>query len=495
MDGITPVAAGIKAPDFDPLATLGKVQAVQGGMLQNRLLGLNLQGKQALGEIIGQNTDPTTGETNWQGVSGAASQNPQAAILLPEIQKQVLDRQLTNVQLQREQLGLTGDQWKVTGAAAMELLGRRDKDGNPAALSPDDVMSTLVQDANFRGLAGDQNFITRLASFAQSIQGKDPDQVRQALKGIALMANPTAETVGILNGAPSTVTNGSQTIGQQVSPLTGETTKNFVVNQGRTPSEKASLVQVWNPQTHQYEYKPSGSVIGDMAPGAIPGNTGSGAKPPTTVAAAPALGETATAESNVQQAQQLQQRAAMVPDRKAALANLVNTVDQFATGPASGQIGKLKALAAQFGIAPTSINASAAARDEFNKLASQVALQQFGALGGTGSNQQLDTSLHANPNEVMTNMGIKNVVALLQGNEDAIGAQFQAWKKFSAVHGDASYGDFLAGWNRYYDPRVFQAQHMDKASRDAMLRKMSPDERKTYNRDLSVAQQAGWLGQ
>lgn len=488
------VAAKVKAPEFDPLGTMGKLQTVQSGMLNNQLLGLQVGGKQALGQIIGQNTDPGTGETDWGKVSAAASQDPRAAILLPEIQKATLDRQLTQVQLQREQLGLSGDQWGKVGASAIELLGRKGADGQPVKLTREDVSKAMAQDLIGSGMFHDENSVKRLTGFLTSLPN-DPAGIAQALKGIAIMSSPTPDRVALINGSQETVNTGSQQVQQQRSALTGEVTPNAVFDNTRGPDAKAGLVQKWNPQTHQMDLVPSGEVVGDMAPGAVPGQPSTGAKPIQPVAAAPALGETATAEAGVQQAQALQQRAAIVPTRKAALKNMVDSLDSFTPGPKADLTYQVKALATQFGKPSPSVAKGVAAQEEFNKLAAQIALDQWGSLGGSGSNEQLATAMKANPGATLSKMGIKNVAALLQGNEDAIGAQFSAWKKYSATHGPGSYGDFLEGWNRYYDPRVYQAQHMDAGSRKAMVAKMSPAERKTFDRDQSIAQQAGWLGQ
>jgi hypothetical protein len=196
----------------------------------------------------------------------------------------------------------------------------------------------------------------------------------------------------------------------------------------------------------------------------------------------------------VEQAVSLQKRAAIVPQRKAALSNLKLTLQDFTPGPHADLWGRLKGLASQYGVSTQSVDNSKAAQDEFNKLAAQIALDQWGTLGGSGSNEQLATAMRANPHETMSKLGIKNVVALLQGNEDAISAQYTAWQKWKSTHGPASYDSFQEGWNAHYDPRVFQAEHMDAASRKKMEAAMDKGELAKYRQDQADARKWGWIG-
>src|ERR1700756_2016573 len=509
MDAITPVAAQVKAPDFDPLATVGKLQGVQQGILNNRLLGLQVAGKQALGQIIGANTDPQTGEGDWGKAGADASSRPEAAILMPEIQKAAIDRQISQQQLAGTTLDTQAKRAGLIANTAGSLLSTPE-----GKLTPDMVMGALSDRLVGSGIFSDKASLTQLASLSQQIQGMTDQQLRQIIQQYGQAADMTTARIATQfaqqNGGLTPDQYNTQTA-LPVQDAKGnwiptqrrlgdvvqleKTGGPIVTGPGTTPegvplaSAGNPVYTRTNPTTLQPEAVTQGAAAHAAATGAAPVGIVTGPRVGAQGAAA------ATAQSNPQQAQALQQRAAIVPTRKAALSNLLNTVDQFSTGPAAGKIGQLQSLAAQFGIAPTSINASAGARDEFNKLASRIAPDQGGALGGTGSNEQLGASVKSNPNEAMTKMGIKNVVPLLLGNEDAIGTQAQAWNKYKAVHGADSYGDFLNGWNKYYDPRVFQADHMTPAARNAMLSKMSKSERATFDRDSSVMHQLAGLGQ
>lgn len=478
------IATKAVPPTFDGVKTVTGLQALQQGMLQNRLLGQQVQGREALGRAVTAATDATTGTTDWKRALAGLAGDPHGAFQVPELAGQVLDREQKQTTLDSSQLELSAARWKRVGDVSGTLLAEREP------LTREGVIKTLSDQLVSSGMFSDEHSVGMLTNFVQNLP-KDDAGIRTALKNAYLTSNMTAERIATLMGTPASVDNGSEIIQQQQSPLTGETKVNAVIDKTRSPSEKAAMVQTWDPATKSYVLKPSGAIVGDMAPGAVPGQ---GAQP-QSVQSAPALGEPETASANVQQAQVLQQRAAIVPQRRAALKNMVDAVADFTPGPKADLTYAVGALATMAGKAAPSTVRGVAAQEEFNKLAAQVALDQWGALGGSGSNEQLATAMKANPNTALSRMGIKNVAALLQGNEDAIGAQFDAWKKYSAVHGASSYGDFLQGWNRYYDPRVFQAQHMDPGSLKSMLAKMSPEERKTFNRDQGIAKQAGWLGQ
>jgi uncharacterized protein YifE (UPF0438 family) len=99
--------------------------------------------------------------------------------------------------------------------------------------------------------------------------------------------------------------------------------------------------------------------------------------------------------------------------------------------------------------------------------------------------------MKANPHEAMSKMGMKNVMALLQGNEEAISAQSSAWNRYQSKHKDdpLAYQHFQEGWNRYYDPRAFQADFMKAADLKAMEAKMSKDELAKFQQARAFATQ------
>lgn len=470
------IASKIVPPTpINPLELIGKVQSVQGQQLQNRILGQNVaqtiaQRKAAQGAI-----DTTTGTfdpnrymANLAGDENGSGVAPEAAIQAQQQRQAQLQAQIASQNLTQEQLKTSAVENANAVQIGQSIQGSKDYSKAGISNMLDTAAPTLFKSSHA---------LQQLEAF-KGLLTDDPAANAALVQKFVLQHGEVVKALGAI----SDVDAGGTKLQRRINPGTAEQEITSGITMGRGPESKASLVDVYDPVTKTTKKVPSGEIIGDSAPAAMHPQTG------------PALGEAEAAGGNVQQALALQNRASIVPQRRAALANIVNTLDKFNTGPKAAAIGTLKGLASQFGISTKGIDESKAAQDEFNKLASQIALDQWGALGGTGSNHQLETTMHANPNEVMSKMGIKNVAALLQGNEDAIGAQYDAWQKFKAVHGPASYDQFQLGWNKYYDPRVFQAEHMAPKDRATMLASMTPEERKTFTRDQNIAQQAGWLG-
>lgn len=477
------VAAQVQAPKaVDPIGLIGGLQKIQGGALSNKLLGQQIQGKIALGHAVTAATDPETGRTDWDKAAGMLAQDPDGAFQVPEFTAQAQARRLSDLQLSQEQVKTTLSKLGPASDLALSLIAQQDK----TPLSRENVIGAIKSNLVDTGLFNlkDPHDVQALTGIAGQITD-DPKANAQVLQRLWYQLHSTTEGLNTIKGAPQMTDVGPAVVPTRVSPATGELTTGTPIEKSRSPSETNAMVSVYDPATKSMVLKRAGDVAGD-APSAA------GTKAP--VQAGPGLGEPAAAQTNVEQAGLLQKRAAIVPQRRAALHELVGTLDSFTPGPKANLTGTINGLAAQFGVPVSGATTGRAAQDTFNKLAAQIALDQWGSLGGTGSNAQLDTAVHANPNETMSKMGIRNVAALLQGNEDAIDAQYSAWQKYKAVHGVASYDKFQEGWNRFYDPRVFQAQHMTAAARKEMLGAMTPAERKTFAHDENIFQQLGALG-
>jgi hypothetical protein len=134
--------------------------------------------------------------------------------------------------------------------------------------------------------------------------------------------------------------------------------------------------------------------------------------------------------------------------------------------------------------------------EEAGKLAYQIAQRQFQQLGGTGTDSKLDSAMHTSPSEFLSKYGNKRIVPILQGNNDAIRAQqeaYQTWRT-DLHHQPQEYTDFIKQWNQHYDPRVFQAAYMTPAQVAEMKGGMSKSELANFNAFSAFAQKQGWLG-
>lgn len=194
--------------------------------------------------------------------------------------------------------------------------------------------------------------------------------------------------------------------------------------------------------------------------------TAPGATP--TPAAGPSLasgtGLQAAAQANVQAAQGFEARAADVPTRKANLANLRQLAGEFSAGPQSGFWKNVGAIAAEYGLPVPDANLASdptAAQEEFDKLSTAVLAAQRQTMGLPVTDQSVSITTGATPNEAMTPKGIERVLGVMEGNEDYINAERQAWQTWKDQgHGYETWAQFQPQWNRMFDPRVFQAQYM-----------------------------------
>lgn len=496
MAGIdaTIISNGLKPQQPRGLETVGRLQTIQQGVLQNRLLGQEVGGKEALGRAVTANTDKETGETDWDKAAADLSQDPQGAFKIPEFAASVLERKAKEIANETAKAGLTKAQletsqakFKAVGDWAAMVAAAGSKD--PAALTPQSIIGsakTNLLDAGFINAADESEREQLLAVMSQF--GTDPKQNAEILKRVFLQSNATTEGINLALGAATQVDRGPEIVTQRTAPLTGETEVLSTMQKGRTPSETAALVQRYNPATKQMEMVPSGQIIGDMP----------GSAPPIAVASAPPLGvaegASASAAGSVKQAQDLSVAADAVPAQQAALKNIRDVVDSFKPGAKTNWIYAAKALATQMGIAPPQMKDEVAAQEEFNKLATQFINQQVGALGGTGTDSKLESATKGTPNEFMSKEGIKNVTSLMMGLNDATLAKNTAWQKWlSSGNGPESYGKFASQFNAIYNPRVFQSVYMDDKQKALMLGNMTAKERTQFQKDWATAKAAGWI--
>jgi hypothetical protein len=137
---------------------------------------------------------------------------------------------------------------------------------------------------------------------------------------------------------------------------------------------------------------------------------------------------------------------------------------------------------------------SIAGQEQFNKQAVMVAQQQFQALGGTGTNDQLGSAMKTSPNAALSEMGNRGIIQLLKGNEDAIDAKNQAWQKWKQQHGADTYDTFSTKFNQVYNPLVFQVQYMGPDEIANLQKKLSPKDAQKFAQSYAVAKAQGWIG-
>ncbi len=214
---------------------------------------------------------------------------------------------------------------------------------------------------------------------------------------------------------------------------------------------------------------------------------------PGVVAAAESTGKSSADLGN-----QLVAAANQVPVTESILQNLDRTLKDFTPGPGADwtRVGKAfvnrtlpESLQKKIGFDPKSI----ASQEEFNKLAYNLAQDQFQALGGTGTDAKLNSTMSTSPSELLSKEGNRGVVQLLRGNADALKAKSKAWNNWKKQYGENTFSDFSQDFNENFNPRVFQIKYVPKNERNSWYQSMSPEDRRKFEAAAVHAKDKGWL--
>ena len=282
---------------------------------------------------------------------------------------------------------------------------------------------------------------------------------------------------------------------------------------------------VQNPVTNTYE--PAGGPTSGFVPNAALANTpvyhrynqetqqdeivtaGAAAANPANPKGIPAgapIGTEAGVTGNIQQGLGIQggiiNAALDSQNRRAALGTVIGLSKNLSTGPNADFWKGLGEWASEYGLDLKGLGINeapgvTAAREALDKLGWQVAQRQFQVLGGTGSNQQLQSAVSTSPHSSLSAEGIQNIAGFLQGNEDAIQAEARALQKWNAMPQHAgrpqSVVNFPNTWNQIYDPRAFQFKYEDADGQNAIMNGMSAKEKADFQRRQKLMTDMGYL--
>lgn len=208
------------------------------------------------------------------------------------------------------------------------------------------------------------------------------------------------------------------------------------------------------------------------------------------------------AANSIQMANSLRSQANEGPAVKATLQHLEREVENFTPGPGADYKRIAKSFVTSNIPVPDSWKKEGAILDPksiadqegFNKLTYDLAQRQFAALGGTGTDAKLDSTMKTSPNELMSKLGIKGVISLLKGNQDAIDAKAKAWNSWRrAGNGPQTFGEFSENFNSNFDPKVFQFKHMSVKDRQKAVNAMTPEEQVDFARKYKYAKENKWV--
>jgi hypothetical protein len=213
------------------------------------------------------------------------------------------------------------------------------------------------------------------------------------------------------------------------------------------------------------------------------------------IASGLAPGEQGLSESAAGRAANLQATASSSPQYHADLENLRQ--DSAVMGNLGGptqdvekKLNQLSTRVAGFGItmSPDQLRAS----ESFDKVASNIALNQAKMLGGTDSTRTM--SVGATPNSGMSRYGRDGVIDMLQGNQDAVDAARQAWLDAKSKGASAGSHDiYMNKLSKTLDPRVFQFNRLDRDNQQKFYSQMPPAEIPAFEAKYEASVNRGWV--
>lgn len=225
--------------------------------------------------------------------------------------------------------------------------------------------------------------------------------------------------------------------------------------------------------------------------GARTGPPGIAAPPPGQVEAASSI-----AQAGAGAAAQLREANDTSMTRKGMLGNLEEDLHNFTAGPgadwqkvAKSWVNRNVPLPTGWQFDPKAI----ASQEQFNKQAGMLAQQQFGMIGGTGTDAKFNSAFSTSPNEALSQLGNQGIIRLLKGNEDAIQAKNKAWLSWKKQYGPHTYDEFSQDFTSRFDPRAFQFKYMTPQDRQTYINRMDPNDRARFIQDLTYAHKQGWI--
>lgn len=184
-------------------------------------------------------------------------------------------------------------------------------------------------------------------------------------------------------------------------------------------------------------------------------------------------GQIGIAKGNVGMYNALKENASNSAERN----NILDTLEAYANGRTTygpGWTGRIENLAAINSKLPSGL--SFGSDDTSNaivvqKLASTLIQQYQKAMGGTGTDKQMDLVMHGTPGADMTNKAMLEVIPKLKSMELTLQSKASAADNWLAANNNnpASLNKFETEWRKVNDPRIFQAMMMDPQQRQVFL--------------------------
>lgn len=496
----------LEQPKFDPLGTVGKLQGIQQGLLNNRLLGMNIDQTQAQREAarLSVGPDGLQDVDKYTGLLAEKGASPEALAGAQQQRLAQIQAATAKLQQQREELGLSKDEGKVIGASL--LPGIRDglqidpKTKQPVGLTKEQAAGLVEQGLTASGGHVRPELIARARAFLNDLTD-DPVENLRKVSGLSVMVDPTPERVAAIYGANTIQDAGDRLVALQTPGLTGAPTVTGAIQKDLSPSQLAGTITYTDEATGKQMTTTLGALLGRPVGGAPSKTEGGGEKTgrypsgnkleaPGGLATSLAPGEkearTASATQSATAYQRDVQEAGGYAQRIQGLNKAYAALEKATTGPGTGRLQNFGAVLNSFGIkAPTNVDSYA----EANKYLQDYANRRGADLGlGTDAARALVNA--ANPGVQTPKGAAESVLKVLQGLERMQASQVAA-AQAEGIPPD-KYADWRAKWNRSVDPSAFVPEKLTKEGWEAKRKSMG-ERWPAYKRGLDAALAAGVL--
>lgn len=439
---------------INPLDTVGSFLNLQSKVQKNALTKMELQGKTGLGKAI-QAATGDDGAVDTAKLSNILKDpnNYAAAAEGAALGLDLKGKQLTNAQA-----------GQTLNAGANEILGN--VWGARLNAAPDKTTARdLREDVLDLAIAGriPKDYALKVVQMIPD----DPKAAKEfALKGFLTSLGPAGQA-GLTPAAPGAdLAPRSQTAGQFVAGTLGTDEAGAA---GGAPPLTAAPAGA----------PPAAGAAPRKAPGVV-----TGASPTYSDAAI------VTARNSAEQYNNLINLGNEVPNRKAMLNNMLDDAQLFTSGPVSDELYRLTAGVNEIFGTKFSVDA-VSGKERFDKLSNQIALAQAGVLGVNATDMTKNMSVASNPHSGLSQSGVRSVISMLLGNEDAIQV-----KKQMAMDSNISPDQYLKwsnDFNKHFDPRIFQSVYMSPTELNVMLKSMKGQTLAEFRQKYNYAVANGWI--
>lgn len=498
MPGIdASIPLGAKAPDINPLQTIGGLADVASKLNQNRLFGAEFGAKQAIAKAIAAHTDEN-GDVDYGAALADAARDPAARFGIQSMSSDALQQRIQQAGLAKADVDAYHSRFAVAADAVLPLLKLA-----PGKITPE-AFDSAIGNVMKSGLFNDPKSVNGLVTIAGQLRPKvgpdgsvDDTGTRQGIQQFFIAHHANTEGLNTAFGAPMAVGTGGSTNIVRTGLGGVETQPGGVIPNTLSPETKASGVGVVGPDgaTTREPLSQFVTDTGEARPGVAQPQVAQG---PAAAAAQGVTGTTSATQLAQDRLSAANAQASLVPLRKVydLLGEPGNT-----TGPGTQAINGWRSfvqsnLPALANLYPGGLDASKIATanaDELKKYMVQIAGAQAAAYG-PGTNEKLAVAASGNANPDLSNLANRDVtrmnIALTRAQQAKVAAFAQSGQP------EQNYSAWVANWAKNTDPRAFMLDLLTKEQRQKLLGTINTDaEKRAFLAGKRAAEAAGLISE